>query len=214
MSAETFEFTGEFLAEAERNIAKYPYERRQSAVLALLFQAQEQNHEGGHYVTEAAMRKIAEMLDMPYIRVMEVASFFTMVNLKPVGLFHVQLCGTTPCMLRGAEALMEAVAEKFGIGHGQTTEDGMFTLTEVECLGACCNAPMVQINDDYYEDLTPETLISVMETLKGGGEAKIGSQIGRVTSEPEGGPLTLTTGPAPQTADAPNAPSMTSGGGN
>lgn len=206
MTAESFEFTGEFLKEAERNIAKYPSDRKQSAVLALLFLAQEQNHENGHYVTEAAMRTISRMLEMPYIRVMEVATFFTMVNLKPVGKFHVQLCGTTPCMLRGAEALMQAVKDKFGIGHGQTTDDGMFTLTEVECLGACCNAPMVQINDDYFEDLTPETLVSVMETLAGGGSPKPGSQMGRVTSEPFGGPTTLTTGPAPQTPDAPNAP--------
>ena len=211
MSAETFEFTGEFLAEAERNIAKYPPERKQSAVLALLFLAQEQNHDGGHYVTEAALLAISEKLEMPYIRVMEVATFFTQINLKPVGKFHVQLCGTTPCMLRGAEALMDAVKEKYGIGHGQTSDDGVFTLTEVECLGACCNAPMVQINDDFFEDLTPDLLISVMETLKGGGEAKIGSQTGRVTSEPEGGPITLVAGPAPQTPDAPNAPQ---GGGD
>jgi len=211
MTAESFEFTGRFLEEAERNIAKYPPERKQSAVLALLFLAQEQNHEGGHHVTEAALRAISEKLEMPYIRVMEVATFFTQINLKPVGRFHIQLCGTTPCMLRGAEELMQAVKEKYGIGHGQTTEDQTFTLTEVECLGACSNAPMVQINDDFFEDLTPETLLSVLETLKGGGEAKVGSQVGRVTSEPEGGPTTLLTGPAPQTADAPNAPQ---GGGD
>lgn len=207
--SEAFEFTGDFLKEAERNIAKYPADRKQSAVLALLFLAQEQNHEDGHYVTQAAMRTISEMLEMPYIRVMEVATFFTMVNLKPVGKFHVQLCGTTPCMLRGAEALMDAVKEKFGIGHGQTTEDKLFTLTEVECLGACSNAPIVQINDDYFEDLTPETLISVMETLKGGGDPTIGSQMGRTSSEPFGGPMTLSTGPGAQTADAPNAPKET-----
>lgn len=211
MSGESFEFTGKFLSEVERNIAKYPPERKQSAVLACLFLAQEQNHDGGHYVTEAAMRKISAMLEMPYIRVMEVATFFTQINLKPVGKFHIQLCGTTPCMLRGAEALMMAVKEKFGIGHGQTSDDGTFTLTEVECLGACCNAPMVQINDDFYEDLTPELLINVLDTLKGGGQPKTGSQIGRITSEPEGGPTVLKTGPAPQTADAPNAPKIGAG---
>lgn len=211
MSTETFEFTGTFLEEAERNIAKYPAERKQSAVLALLFLAQEQNHDGGHYVTEAALRAISEKLEMPYIRVMEVATFFTQINLKPVGKFHIQLCGTTPCMLRGAEDLMKAVQEKFGIGHGQTTDDGTFTLTEVECLGACCNAPMVQINDDFFEDLTPELLVNVLETLKGGGEIKPGSQIGRITSEPEGGPMTLLTEVCPQTADTPNAPQ---GGGD
>lgn len=204
--ADSFEFTGEFLKEAERNMAKYPPERKQSAVLALLFLAQEQNHEHGHYVTEAALRRISEMLGMPYIRVMEVATFFTMINLKPVGKFHIQLCGTTPCMLRGAEDLSKAVAEAYGIHSGETTEDGVFTLTEVECLGACCNAPMVQINDDYYEDLTPESLLSILEALKNGKEPKKGSQIGRVTSEPAGGPLTLLSGPAAQTPDAPNAP--------
>lgn len=192
MSADdSFAFEGRFLEEAERNIAKFPPERKQSAVLALLFLAQEQNHDNGHYVTEAAMRAIAAMLEMPYIRVYEVATFFTMVNLQPVGKFHIQLCGTTPCMLRGAYDLMDAVSEKFGIGHGETTEDGLFTLTEVECLGACCNAPMVQINDDYFEDLTPELLINVLETLKGGGTPKVGSQTGRHTSEPEGGLTTL-----------------------
>jgi len=199
-----FEFTGRFLEEAKRNIAKYPDNRKQSAVLALLVLAQEQMHEQGHYVTQPAMHTIARMLEMPYIRVYEVATFFTMVNLKPVGRYHIQLCGTTPCMLRGAEALMHAMEEKFGIGHGETTPDGLFTLTEVECLGACCNAPMVQINDDYFEDLTPELLISVLETLKGGGTPKIGSQAGRVTSEPEGGLTTLTeiygsANPAPVT---------------
>ena len=187
MTDDRFEFTGRFLEEAKRNIAKYPAHRKQSAVLALLFLAQEQNHEHGHHVTSAAMHAISEMLEMPYIRVYEVASFFTMVNLKPVGKFHIQLCGTTPCMLRGAEALMDAIAEKYGIHHGETTEDGLFTVTEVECLGACCNAPMVQINDDFYEDLTPELLVNVLETLRGGGAPKIGSQTGRVTSEPTGG---------------------------
>lgn len=188
---DTFAFEGRFLEEARRNIDKYPPERKQSAVLALLFLAQEQNHDNGHHVTEAAMRAIAEMLEMPYIRVYEVATFFTMVNLKPVGTFHIQLCGTTPCMLRGAYDLLDAVSEKFGIARGETTEDGLFTLSEVECLGACCNAPMVQINDDYFEDLTPETLIAVLETLKGGGTPKAGSQAGRHTSEPEGGLTTL-----------------------
>lgn len=198
MSAAEFEFEGKFLAEAERNIAKYPHERRQSAVLALLFLAQEQNHANGHYVTEAAMRKIAQMLGMPYIRVMEVATFFTQINLKPIGAFHIQLCGTTPCMLRGAEDLRKAVEDHLGVANGGTTDDRTFTLTEVECLGACCNAPMVQINDDYYEDLTPESLIAVLEALARGETPTPGSQIGRRCSEPEGGPLTLRDGPSPQ----------------
>lgn len=198
MSDEKFEFKGEYLKEAERNIAKYPSDRKASAVLSLLFLAQEQNHDNGHYVTEAAMRKIAEMLDMPFIRVMEVASFFTMVNTVPVGNFHIQLCGTTPCMLRGAEDICDAIEKRLGIGRGETTEDGKFTLTEVECLGACCNAPMVQINDDFYEDLTPESMVSIIDRLAKGEQVKPGSQTGRRTSEPEGGPMTLKEGRSPQ----------------
>lgn len=198
MSEDRFEFTGAHLEEVKRNIAKYPEGRQQSAVLACLFAAQEQNHENGHYVTPAAIATISEMLDMPYIRVMEVASFFTQINLSPVGLFHIQLCGTTPCMLRGAEDLKAAVTENFGIGNGETTEDGKFTLLEVECLGACCNAPMVQINDDYYEDLTPESLVDIMKRLAAGEDVAPGPQNGRRCSEPLGGPQTLLEGRAPQ----------------
>lgn len=197
MTSETFEFTGDHLKEAERAIAKYPEGRQQSAVLALLFEAQAQNKDG-HYVTEAAARNIADMLDMPYIRVMEVASFFTQVNLEPVGDYHLQLCGTTPCMLRGAEKIRAAIEEKLDIHAGETTEDKKFTLTEVECLGACCNAPMVQINDDYYEDLTPEIMVEILDKLAKGEAVKPGPQNGRMCSEPEGGPQTLLTGPAPQ----------------
>lgn len=202
MTDTAFEFTGDFLKEAERNIAKYPHERRQSAVLALLFLAQEQNHAAGHYVTEPAMRHISERLDMPFIRVMEVATFFTQINLAPVGAFHIQLCGTTPCMLRGAEDVCAAIESKLGIGKGQTTADGTFTLSEVECLGACSNAPMVQINDDYYEDLTPELVEVLLDKLAKGEAVAPGSQIGRRCSEPEGGPSVLQSGPAPQAASA------------
>jgi NADH-quinone oxidoreductase E subunit len=198
MSAESFEFTGDFLKEAQRNIAKYPQGRQQSAVLALLFLAQEQRHDQGHYCDEAVMRTISEMLDMPYIRVMEVASFFTQINLEPVGEFHIQLCGTTPCMLRGAEDIKSAIETKLGIHAGQTTQDKKFTLTEVECLGACCNAPMVQINDDYFEDLTPDIMTGLIEKLSKGEAVTPGPQNGRSGSEPEGGPQTLQTGPAPQ----------------
>ncbi len=198
MTAENFEFTGKHRAEAERAIAKYPQGRQQSAGLALLFEAQEQNHANGHYVTEAAMRKISDMLDMPYIRVMEVASFFTQINLEPVGEFHIQLCGTTPCMLRGAEDIRAAIESKLGIHAGQTTQDRKFTLTEVECLGACCNAPMVQINDDYFEDLTPAIMTDLIDRLAKGEAVTPGPQNGRMCSEPEGGPQTLQSGPAPQ----------------
>lgn len=188
-----FRFTGEHLREAKRNIAKYPGARRQSAVLALLFLAQEQHHADGHYVTPAALETIADMLDMPLIRVMEVATFFSQINLQPVGEFHIQLCGTTPCMLCGAEELKAAIAEKLSIRPGMTTTDGKFTLSEVECLGACCNAPMVQINDDYYEDLTPTIMGDLIDRLARGERPEPGPQNGRRCSEPVGGPLTLTT---------------------
>ena len=183
---ELFAFKGEYLREAERNIGKFPPERKQSAVLSLLFLAQEQDRAGGAFVSESAMRTIALMLEMPFIRVVEVATFFTMVQLEPIGRIHVQLCGTTPCMLRGAEDLKAAIESRYGIGEMETDSEGMVTLTEVECLGACCNAPMVQINDDYYEDLTAIRLIEIIEDLRNGGTPLVGSQTGRVSSEPEG----------------------------
>lgn len=185
MSKEKFTYIEPYLSEVNRAIAKYPDDRKQSAVLACLDQAQRQNEQ--NYVTQSAIRHISELLDMPEIRILEVASFFTMINLQPVGRYHIQLCGTTPCMLRGAEDLRHACESHLGIKNGQTTADGMFTLTEVECLGACCNAPMVQINDDYYEDLTCESLVKLCDDLKSGIDVKVGSQIGRVCSEPEGG---------------------------
>jgi NADH-quinone oxidoreductase E subunit len=167
-----------------------------------LDQAQRQNRAGGNYVTSAAIDCISKMLDMPRIRIVEVATFFTMVNLKPVGEYHLQLCGTTPCMLRGAEELREAAEKLLNIKAGETTEDKKFTLTEVECLGACCNAPMVQINDDYFEDLTADSFVAVIEKLIRGEDVKAGPQNSRHTSEPEGGVTTLTEGPAPQTPEA------------
>ncbi len=182
--ANLFSFQGSFLAEVERAIKKYPASRKQSAVLTLLDQAQRQNSVNGHYVTREAIRTIADMLDMPEIRVMEVATFFTMINLKPVGKFHIQFCGTTPCMLSGGDRLMKELEKYLGIRKGETTPDKVFTLTEVECLGACCNAPMVQINDLYYEDLTPEILFDILDKLKTGEEVKPGSQTGRSCSEP------------------------------
>ena len=201
MSNETFEFEGEYLAEVERAIAKYPEGREQSAVLACLDQAQRQNHEGGHYVTDAAINTISRMLKMPRIRIIEVASFFTMINLQPVGKHHIQLCGTTPCMLRGAQELRAAIEKHLGIENGETTEDGEFTLTEVECLGACCNAPMVQINDDFFEDLTPDIMLDILDSLKKGEDVKVGPQNGRLCSEPEGGPITLQEGDFAQNAE-------------
>ena len=152
----SFEFTPANMAWLEEQIAKYPPGRQASAVIPALWRAQKQHD---YWLPRKAIEKVADILGMPYIRVLEVATFYTMFNLSPVGKFFVQLCGTTPCMLRGSDALIEICEQR--IGHqGHVTADGLFSWLEVECLGACCNAPMVQINDDYYEDLTPETFAS------------------------------------------------------
>ena len=186
---ESFEFAPESKAWAAKEIAKYPSGRQASAVISLLWRAQKQS---GYWLPLPAIEKVAEMLDMPKIRVLEVATFYTMFNLEPVGRHHVQLCGTTPCMLRGAEDLKAVLRKRVGEA-GHVTADGVFSWTEVECLGACCNAPMVQINDDYYEDLTPENFLRLLEDLAAGRSVKTGSQTGRVSSEPAGGLTTLTT---------------------
>jgi NADH-quinone oxidoreductase subunit E len=185
----SFEFTLENKALAEKEIAKYPPGRQASAVLALLWQAQMQD---GGWLSRAAIEKVATTLDMPNIRVLEIATFYTMFNLAPVGRYYVQLCGTTPCMLRGAEDIKAVCRERIG-DPGHVTADGLFSWTEVECLGACCNAPMVQINEDYYEDLTPENFAKLLDDLKAGRPVRSGSQIGRVSSEPVGGLSSLTT---------------------
>jgi NADH-quinone oxidoreductase subunit E len=132
---------------------------------------------------------------MPPIRVYEVATFYFMFNMKPIGRFHLQLCGTTPCMLRGSDDVMRACHDAAHVKAGQTSEDGLFTLTEVECLGACVNAPVLQVDDDYYEDLDYDRTVALIEALKRGERPKPGSTIGRQTSAPEGGPLTLTAVP-------------------
>jgi len=184
----SFEFTAENKAWAKTEIGKYPEGRDASAVMALLWQAQKQND---YWLPEPAIRHVADMLDMAYIRVLEVATFYTMYNLKPVGRHYVQLCGTTPCWLCGADDL-KAVCRKTIGEPGQVTEDGAFSWIEVECLGACSNAPMVQINDEYYEDLTATSFGKLLEDLRAGRKVKVGSQTGRVSSEPLGGPFTLT----------------------
>ena len=184
-----FEFTPENKAWAEREIAKYPPGRQASAVLALLWRAQKQN---GYWLPRVAIEKVAAMLDMPNIRVLEVATFYTMFNLEPVGRHYVQVCGTTPCMLSGSDDIKAVCRKRIG-EQGHVTSDGVFSWIEVECLGACCNAPMVQINDDYYEDLTPENFASLLDDLAAGRPVKTGSQIGRVSSEPVGGLTSLTT---------------------
>ena len=185
----TFEFTPENQAWAEREIAKYPPGRQASAVLALLWRAQKQN---GYWLSRAALEKVAAMLDMPDIRVLEVATFYTMFNLAPVGRHYVQVCGTTPCMLSGSDDIKAVCRKRIG-EQGHVTEDGAFSWIEVECLGACCNAPMVQINDDYYEDLTPGSFARLLEDLAMGEPVRTGSQTGRVSSEPAGGLTSLIT---------------------
>ena len=182
-----FAFTAENVTWANGQIAKYPEGRQASAVIPLLWRAQEQS---GGWVPQKAIELIADMLGMARIRVLEVATFYTMYNLAPVGRYHVQVCGTTPCMLRGSDDVLDACYKK-GLKKGATTADGLFTLTEVECLGACANAPMVQINDDNYEDLTFDTTTAILEALAKGEQPRIGPQIERQTSSPEGGPTTL-----------------------
>ena len=182
-----FSFSKENAEWAKAQIAKYPQGRQASAVIPLLWKAQEQ---AGGWVPEAAIRHVAEFLGMAYIRVLEVATFYTMFNLAPVGRFHVQLCGTTPCMLRGAEALKRVCRERIG-EQFEVTKDGNFSWVEVECLGACVNAPMAQINYDFFEDLTAESFNRVLDELAAGKNPKPGPQIDRQFSAPEGGSTTL-----------------------
>jgi NADH-quinone oxidoreductase subunit E len=198
----SFEFTPENRAWAERELAKYPPGRQASAVLALLWRAQKQN---GYWLPRAAIEKVAAMLDMPNIRVLEVATFYTMFNLAPVGRHYVQVCGTTPCMLSGSDDIKAVCRERIG-EQEHVTQDGLFSWTEVECLGACCNAPMVQINEDYYEDLTRENFVKLLDDLAMGRPVKTGSQIGRVSSEPIGGLTALTTLYGIDGQGAPSAP--------
>ena len=186
---DSFVFTPENEEWAKREIVKYPEGRQASAVISLLWRAQKQNN---YWLPRPAVELVGRMLDMPFIRVLEVATFYTMFNLEPVGRFHVQLCGTTPCMLRGAEAIKQVCHDRIG-EPGHCSSDGMFSWLEVECLGACCNAPMVQINDAYYEDLTPENFGALLDDLAAGLPVKVGSQTGRVGSEPTGGLTALAT---------------------
>jgi NADH-quinone oxidoreductase subunit E len=184
----SFAFTPQNLDWAKVQIAKYPEGRQQSAVIPILWRAQEQC---GGWLPQKAIEATAELLGMARIRVLEVATFYTMFNLSPVGRFHVQLCGTTPCMLRGAEDLKK-VCQRM-IGHeNDVTADGTFSWTEVECLGACVNAPMVQINADYYEDLTSDSFTRVLNDFAAGRTPNPGPQIDRQNSAPVGGPTTLT----------------------
>lgn len=185
---ESFEFSPENMAWLQAQIAKYPAGRQQSAVIPALWQAQKQHD---YWLPQKAIEKVADLLGMPYIRVLEVATFYTMFNLEPVGKFFIQLCGTTPCMLRGSDELISICQERIG-EQRKVTADGLFSWLEVECLGACCNAPMVQINDDYYEDLDSASFITLLDDLAAGRPTRIGPQNGRLRSEPLGGLTALT----------------------
>src|SRR5262245_7316432 len=185
----SFAFTADNVAWAQATIAKYPPGKQASAVIPLLWRAQEQNQ---GWLPEPAMRVVADLLGMAYIRVYEIATFYTMFQLSPVGRkAHVQVCGTTPCMLRGAEALVEVCRRRIHRDPHRLSEDGNFSWEEVECLGACANAPMVQIFKDTYEDLTPTLLEKVLDGFAKDAPPNPGSQIGRQASCPAGGPTTL-----------------------
>jgi NADH-quinone oxidoreductase subunit E len=182
-----FTFSAKNLAWAKEQIKKYPEGRQQSAIIPLLWRAQEQ---AGGWLPEAAIRHVSEFLGMAHIRGLEVATFYTMFNLEPVGRFHVQFCGTTPCRLRGADALEKVCRKRIG-EQMHVTKDGKFSWVEVECLGACVNAPMVQINFDYYEDLTAESFEKILDAMAAGKTPKPGPQVDRENSAPIGGATTL-----------------------
>jgi NADH-quinone oxidoreductase E subunit len=187
-----FEFSAENVELAQQIIAKYPAGRQASAVMPLLTLAQRQN---GGWLTMPALDYVAAYLDMPPIRVYEVATFYTMYKLKPIGRHHLEVCTNVPCWLRGSDEVVGACKRKLGIEVGQTSADGLFTLSEAECLGACVNAPMMQIGDDYYEDLSPASVEAILDALTRGETPKAGSQIGRRGAEPVGGLTTLTSMP-------------------
>ena len=188
-----FAWTPANATKAVEIIARYPPGRQQSAVMPLLDLAQRQvgaETQTQGWLPVPVIEFVAAQLGMPYMRAYEVVTFYTMYNLAPVGRYHVQVCGTTPCLLRGSDDVLSACANK-GLAKGRTTPDGLFTLTEVECLGACANAPMVQINDDNFEDLTYDSMTAILDKLAAGEAVKPGPQIERQVSCPEGGPTTL-----------------------
>jgi len=183
-----FEFSSASLEAAKIIIAKYPKGKQQSAVMALLYITQKQNN---NWIPLVAMKYIAKFLEMPYIKVYEVATFYTMYNLAPVGKYFIQVCTTTPCMIRGAYKLVEACKEKISKKENELSEDKSCSWVEVECLGACVNAPMMQINDDYYEDLNKENTLKILDKILRGKTPKPGSYRGRVNNEPENNRKTL-----------------------
>ena len=184
----TFEFNSKSLEAAKTILAKYPDDKLQSAVMPLLYIAQKQNN---NWIPLAAMKYIAKFLEMPYIKVYEVATFYTMYNLAPVGKYFVQVCTTTPCMIRGAYKLVEACKEKISKKENQLSDNSNCSWMEVECLGACVNAPMIQINDDYYEDLDKEKTLKILDEILSGKKPKSGSYRGRTNNEPENNRKTL-----------------------
>jgi len=192
----SFTFDGESEAAIPGILAKYPPGRQASAVLPMLYLVQNQmrRQTGSAWVPVSGMDEVAHRLDMAPIRVYEVATFYLMFNLKPVGTYHLQVCTTTPCWLRGSDEVVATCRAATGIqGWGETSADGVFTMTEVECLGACVNAPIIQVNDDFYEDLDADSTKQLLEALRRSEPPKPGSMKGRQTSAPEGGPTTLTT---------------------
>jgi NADH-quinone oxidoreductase E subunit len=189
----TFEFTPENLEKAKYHIAKYPEGRQASAVLPLLDLAQRQHD---NWLPKAAMDYVAHMLHMAPIRVYEVATFYTMFNLRPVGRWFLQVCKTTPCWLRGSDDITAVCKKKLGLTPGYSTDDGKFTLVEVECLGACVNAPILQVNDDFYEDIDAAATEKLLDSLIAGTQPPFGSMTGRQGSMPEKGKTTLTEVPA------------------
>ena len=186
---EHFAFSAENKKKIKDILAKYPKDRKNSAVLPLLDLAQRQHD---NWLPMKAIEAVAEICDMAEIRVLEVATFYTMFNLKPVGKYFIQACGTTPCWLRGSDDVMRCIKDKLGIASGQTSVCGKFTLLEVECLGACVNAPMVQINDDYYEDLDYLATSELIDRLAADDVPPAGSVRGRQGSQPEPAPTSLT----------------------
>lgn len=189
----TFAFTDENLARAKKIIARYPQGRQASAVLPLLDLAQRQHD---NWLPRAAMDYIAGLLDMAPIRVYEVATFYTMFNLQPVGKWFFQICTTTPCWLRGSDEVVKTCESKLGIHMGETTADMQFTLREVECLGCCVNAPVIQVNDDVYEDLDAQSTAKLIDACKAGNPPPVGSLAGRKSSAPASGQTTLLDQPA------------------
>ena len=192
----SFAFDAISLDAIAKILAKYPADKKASGTLPLLDLAQHQMGRvtGSAWVPVVAMDEIARMLEIAPVRVYEVATFYLMYNTKPIGHHHLQVCGTTPCWLRGSDNVRDAIKACTGIKHyGETSEDGLFTMSEVECLGGCVNAPILQVDDDYYEDMDAESTKTLIEALKRGEKPARGSVIGRQNSAPEGGPLTLNT---------------------